>query len=224
MFFYPFKEPPPFSFINFLYCFLFSILSLLLFLLTVLGLFFSFSSFFKFLKSQIIDMKAFFLSFFLKFIYLFIYSFIFGCIGSLLLHAGFLQLRRVGSTLHCGARASDCGGFSCCRAWNPGVWASVVVARGLQSAGSVVVAHKLQGADSVVVAHGLSCSTACGIFLDQGLNPCPLHWQVDSQPLHHQGSPKQCIVILWLFSRFSLSLVFSNLIVMDFDSSSFVFS
>ena len=25
-----------------------------------------------------------------------------------------------------------------------------------------------------------SCSTACGIFLDQGSNPCPLHWQVDS--------------------------------------------
>ena len=33
---------------------------------------------------------------------------------------------------------------------------------------------------SVVVAHGLSCSAACGIFLDQGSNPCPLHWQVDS--------------------------------------------
>ena len=44
-------------------------------------------------------------------------------------------------------------------------------------------------ADSVVVAHGLSCSTACGIFPDQGLNPCPLHWQMDSQPLCHQGSP-----------------------------------
>ena len=28
-----------------------------------------------------------------------------------------------------------------------------------------------------------------GIFPDQGLNPCPLHWQMDSQPLHHQGSP-----------------------------------
>ena len=28
---------------------------------------------------------------------------------------------------------------------------------------------------SVVVAHGLSCSTACGIFPDQGSNPCPLH-------------------------------------------------
>ena len=27
---------------------------------------------------------------------------------------------------------------------------------------------------AVVVAHGLSCSTACGIFLDQGSNLCPL--------------------------------------------------
>ena len=42
---------------------------------------------------------------------------------------------------------------------------------------------------SVVMAHGPSCSAACGIFPDQGSNPCPLHWQADSQPLHHQGSP-----------------------------------
>ena len=35
-------------------------------------------------------------------------------------------------------------------------------------------------AGSVVVAHGLSCSVACGIFLDQGLNPCPVHSQADS--------------------------------------------
>ena len=28
-------------------------------------------------------------------------------------------------------------------------------------------------AGSVVVAHGLSCSAACGIFPDQGSNPCP---------------------------------------------------
>ena len=54
-------------------------------------------------------------------------------------------------------------GFSSC-----GSWASVIVARGLQSAGSVVVAL------------GLSCSVACGIFPDQGSNPCPLHWQADS--------------------------------------------
>ena len=44
-------------------------------------------------------------------------------------------------------------------------------------------------AGSVVVAHGPSCSAACGIFPDQGSNPCPLHQQADSQPLHHQGSP-----------------------------------
>ena len=59
----------------------------------------------------------------------------------------------------------------------------------LQHVGSVVVAHGLQNAGSVVVAHGLSCSAACGIFPDQGSNLCPLHWQVDSQPLRHQGSP-----------------------------------
>ena len=56
-------------------------------------------------------------------------------------------------------------------------------ARGLQQlwhVGSVVVVRRLQSAGSVVVAHGLSCSPACGIFPDQGSNPCPLHWQVDS--------------------------------------------
>ena len=42
---------------------------------------------------------------------------------------------------------------------------------------------------SVVVAHGPSCSTACGILPEQGWNPCPLHWQADSQPLCHQRSP-----------------------------------
>ena len=44
-------------------------------------------------------------------------------------------------------------------------------------------------AGSVIVAHGPSCSVACGIFPDQGSNPCPLHWQAGSQPLRHQGSP-----------------------------------
>ena len=45
-------------------------------------------------------------------------------------------------------------------------------------------------AGSVIVAHGPSCSAACGIFSDQGSNLRPLHWQADSQPLRHQGSPK----------------------------------
>ena len=53
----------------------------------------------------------------------------------------------------------------------------------LQSTGS-------RHAGSVVVAHGPSCSAACGIFPDQGSNLCPLHWQEDSQPLCHQGSPR----------------------------------
>ena len=44
-------------------------------------------------------------------------------------------------------------------------------------------------AGSVSVAHGPSCSAARGIFPDQGTNPCPPHWQADSQPLRHQGSP-----------------------------------
>ena len=36
---------------------------------------------------------------------------------------------------------------------------------------------------------GFSCSAICGIFLDQGLNPCLLDWQADSLPLIHQKSP-----------------------------------
>ena len=44
-------------------------------------------------------------------------------------------------------------------------------------------------AGSAIVAHGPSCSAARGIFPDQGSNPCPLHWQADSLPLRHQGSP-----------------------------------
>ena len=49
-------------------------------------------------------------------------------------------------------------------------------------------------AGSVVVAHGPSCSVAYGIFPDLGSNPCPLHWQADSQPLRHQGSPR-CVIL-----------------------------
>ena len=41
------------------------------------------------------------------------------------------------------------------------------------------------------VAHGPSRSAARGILPDQGPNPRPPHRQADSQPLRHQGSPKQ---------------------------------
>ena len=51
-------------------------------------------------------------------------------------------------------------------------------------------------AGSATVAHGPSCSVACGIFPDQGLNPCTLHWQADSQPLCHQGSPQESLNLI----------------------------
>ena len=50
---------------------------------------------------------------------------------------------------------------------------------------------RVRGLDSV--ARGLSCPEVGGIFPDQGSNPCPLHWQVDCQPLDHQGSPSEVI-------------------------------
>ena len=56
-----------------------------------------------------------------------------------------------------------------------------VAVRGLLIAvASLVGSTGSRHVGSVVVAHGLSCSAARGIFPDQGLNPCPLHWQADS--------------------------------------------
>ena len=57
------------------------------------------------------------LLYFFKF--LFICLPIFGCAGSLLLRVCFLQLWRVGATFLCGSQASQCSGFSYCRAWAP---------------------------------------------------------------------------------------------------------
>ena len=71
------------------------------------------------------------------------FSFFFGCVGSSLLQAGFPYLRQVGATLRYGARASHCGGFSCCGARALGVWASVVVASGLSSCGSRALERRL---------------------------------------------------------------------------------
>ena len=67
----------------------------------------------------------------------------------------------------CSVQASRCCGFSC-EAQALGLW------------------------PSVAVAHGLSCSRACGIFPDQEMNLCLLHWQADSLPLSYQRSPMLC--------------------------------
>ena len=85
-----------------------------------------------------------------------------------------------GATLPCGAQTSYCSGFSCGGA------------RALSIPVSVVAAPRLQSLGSVVVVHRLSCSAACGIFPDQESNLRPLHWQMDSHPLCHQGSPTTC--------------------------------
>ena len=97
--------------------------------------------------------------------YLFIYVFIYGCVGSS------VSVRGLSLDVASGGHSSSrCAGLSLSR---PLLWWST----GSRRAGSAVVAH------------GPSRSAACGIFPDQGSNPCPLHWQADSQPLRHQGSP-----------------------------------
>ena len=99
-----------------------------------------------------------FLNQILNFIYLFVYLFIYLFLAALGLCCcvwAFSSCSQRG-LLFVGARASHCSGFSCCGARALGAPASVVVAR------------------------RLSCSAACGIFPDQGSNPCPLHWQTDS--------------------------------------------
>ena len=91
--------------------------------------------------------------------------FIFGHAGSSLL---FCSRGKRGLFSSCRVWASWCDGFSC---W--GAWA-------LGHAGSVTVPSWLLGTGSIVAAYGPICSAACGIFLNQGLNPFLLHWQADS--------------------------------------------
>ena len=66
---------------------------------------------------------------------------------------------------------------------------------GLSLSWPFVAEHGSRRTGSVVVAHRPSSSAACGIFPDQGSNPCPLHRQADSQPLRHQGSPTFLILL-----------------------------
>ena len=98
--------------------------------------------------------------------------------------SGFPQLQCEGVTLCCGIKASHRGGFFC------------------QSTGSRSMGFSRFG-------DGLSCSTACGIFLDQGSNPCLLHWQADSYRLYHQGS--QVLLVLNTCSLMLCSLFFNHL-------------
>ena len=69
------------------------------------------------------------------------------------------------------------------RLWN--AWSSVVETCGLSSCDSLGSRTQAQW----LVVHGFSCSTACGLFSDQGSNRCLLHWQADSLLLSPKGSP-----------------------------------
>ena len=112
-----------------------------------------------------------------------------------------------GATLRCGAQASHCSGFSCCRARALGARA-----QWLWLAGSAVVARGLQSVGSVVVAHGLSCSTACGIFPDQGCQPLiylSSLWICLLQTFQKNGIIQYVAFCVWLLS---LSKILSRLI------------
>ena len=120
--------------------------------------------------------------------------FIFGCTGSSLLREGFLSLWQSWAAFRHGAQASHCSGFSCCQAWALGCV-------GFSSCGSRVLRLGL-----VVVVNGPSCSAACGVFPYQGSNLCLLHWQADSLPLSHQGSP--LLTAICQIKRFTKKLFF----------------
>ena len=80
---------------------------------------------------------------------------------------------RDSSSLWC--TTSRCSGFSYCRTV-------------FRHTGLVVVAPSIYSTGSIFVAHRLSCSVACELLLDRGLNLCLLHWQAHSSPLSYQGN------------------------------------
>ena len=59
----------------------------------------------------------------------------------------------------------------------------------LSHVGSVVMIFGLWSTGSILRSMGLVTPRHMGIFLDQESNWCLLHWQADSFPLRHQGSP-----------------------------------
>ena len=110
----------------------------------------------------------------------------------------FLQLWRAGAPLQLQAQASRCSGVSCCRAW-------ALDHMSFSSCSSQAIEYRLNACGALAQ---LSCSTACGIFSDQGSNLCLLHWQVDSLPLSLQGSHPVSLLILFKGIFFGL---YSNL-------------
>ena len=98
-----------------------------------------------------------------------------------------LLLPWVGLLSGCGVQASHWVGFSSCGVHRLyGAGAKLSVACGLGSCGWRALQHRL------------SYSTACGIFLDQGWNPCLLPWEAGSLLLSHQGNQEVQILNHWI--------------------------
>ena len=120
--------------------------------------------------SQIAELKTIMLVFFFFFlIYLFIYFWLCWV---------FVSVRGLSLVVASGGHSSSrCAGLSLSRP------------PPLRSTGS-------RRAGSVIVAHGPSCSTACGIFPDQGSNPCPLHWAGRFSTTAPPGKPPIMLVLM----------------------------
>ena len=73
---------------------------------------------------------------------------------------------------NCGAKASPCGGSSCCGAQ---ALSREFKFQWLQHMGSAAAAPGLENTGSAVEAHGLSGPAACEIFMDQESNQYLLH-------------------------------------------------
>ena len=161
-----------------------------------------------YLYSPLLMIGRFFFCFFLNFIYLFIYL-----LTYLWLCWVFISVWGLSLVAASGDHSSSrCTGLSLS-------WPLL-----LQSTGS-------RCTGSAIVAHGPSHSVGCGIFPDHGSNPCPLHWQADSQPLHHQGSPMiasfHVIFVCGLFPIYTVYLLLLlSFLIRDFlvSSCGFFFS
>ena len=75
--------------------------------------------------------------------------------------------------------SGHCHDSSCCGVWAVGVQASVAVACGLSSCGTQA-----------------SLLPGMWDFPGPGIKPCFLHWQVDSLPVSHHGSPQDTFIHL----------------------------
>ena len=104
---------------------------------------------------------------------MYIYLFILAVLGLCCYVRAFSSCGKSGYT-SCGALASRCGGFSCRRAWSLGHIGSAVV-------------------------HKFSCPTACEIFLNQGSNPCALHWQELNLPFWFMNNSRGSFYILGVY-------------------------